>query len=98
MNEQDPQQHAEGVSQDPEVQAKVEKDLSRVTRLNDEIQAFLYPEEGASPGGSELADARIDFAQRAGVEVDEVVHPLDQIIQIGNLVALELARLKQKTS
>ena len=76
-------------------QESINRDLSKAQKLNDDIQAFLHPESGATPGGEELSDARIDFAQRADVEVDEVIHPLDQIIQIGNIAALELARLNK---
>jgi len=81
-----------------EAAQEITHDLKRASRLNDDIQAFLHPEAGATPGGSELYDRLQDFAERAGVEIDDTIHPLDQIIQISNLVALELARLRQKAN
>ena len=81
-----------------EATQEIKHDLRSASRLNDDIQAFLHPEAGSTPGGSELYDRLQDFAERAGVEVDDTIHPLDQIIQNGNLVALELARLRQKAN
>mgnify|MGYP000931512336 CR=1 FL=1 len=95
MDELSPHPRIEQVPEITPAQESINRDLSRANKLNDEIQDFLHPTEGSTPGGQELEDARIDFAQRAGVEVDEVIRPLDQIIQISNLVALELAQLKK---
>lgn len=97
MNEQSPHPRIAEIPELTPAQEAINRDLSRMTRLNDEIQAFLHPETGSLPAGTELDDLRIDFAQRAGVDVDEVMHPLDQIIQIGNIVALELAQRNKRS-
>lgn len=98
MNEQSPHPRTQELPELTEAQAALNEDLARTQKLNDEIQAFLHPENGSTEGGLALETARKDFATRVGVEVDEKIHPLDQIIQLGNEVALELAHLKRRAA
>jgi len=79
-----------------EAQEAVELDYARTSRLHNDIQSFLYPESGVTPGGEELIHALQDFAQRVGVPVEDEVHPLDQIVVLSRIVKLELQRLEKQ--
>lgn len=96
MTEYNPREVEQRSPLSPEAQEAVEQDYARYKVLAEEIDAFLNPESGGTPGGSELRNARIDFAQRTGIEVEEATHALDQIVQISHIVELELARLRKQ--